>query len=74
MTEFDEVATLKKLKEETKNIRYRYYKKSCLDRYKGELLTLYRSGASRAELRRWLRTQQIKVAWSTVNRWIIKNG
>ncbi len=74
MTEFDEVATLKKLKEETKNIRYRYYKKSRLDRYKGELLTLYRAGASRAELRRWLRTQQIKVASSTVNRWITKNG
>ncbi len=76
MTEFDEVATLKELKEETKNIRYRCYKKyrSRLDRYKNELLILYQDGATRAELKRWLRRKKIKVAWSTVNRWIAKNG
>ncbi|EID5629741.1 hypothetical protein ABV825_005128, partial [Escherichia coli] len=50
------------------------YRKSRLDRYTGELLQLYRAGASAAELQRWLREKRIRVVLSTVTRWLAKNG
>lgn len=73
MPEFDIQAELDALKTQTKVIRQRRYSRSRLDRYKGELLLLYRAGASAAELQRWLRRQRVKVAWSTVYRWLQKH-
>ncbi len=76
MTEFDETTELKKRQEESQKIRFRFYKKhrSRLDRYKGELLTLQRTGATCKDLQVWLREHRIKVHYSTVHRWLSKNG
>ncbi len=46
------------------------YRKSRLDRYAGELIQLHNAGASKAELQRWLREHRMRVAHSTVARWI----
>ncbi len=62
------------LKKQTKSIRKRRLGISRLDRFKGELLTLHKKGAIVAELQRWLRKKRIKVEYSTVYRWIKKNG
>lgn len=74
MNEFDPDLEVKKLKEQTSTIRKTRYSKSRLDRYKGELLTLSQSGATCAELQRYLRTKRIKVVHSTVARWLAKHG
>ena len=73
MRDFDLDTELTALKTQTQVIRKRRYSRSRLDRYKGELLQLYRAGASAAELQRWLRRQRVKVAWSTVYRWLQKH-
>ena len=52
---FDARHELTRLREQTQTIRKKTYRKSRLDRYTGELLQLYRAGASAAELQRWLR-------------------
>ena len=70
----DVQSELEKLKLQTQKVRKKRYYKSRLDRYKGELLKLYQSGASVAELRRWLLARRIKVVTSTVSRWIKKNA
>ena len=67
--EFDTAAELAALQAQTRRIR-----PSRLDRYTGELLSLYQAGASAAELQRWLRARRIKVVLSTVTRWLEKNG
>uniref|UniRef100_UPI001D0E46A9 hypothetical protein n=1 Tax=Klebsiella pneumoniae TaxID=573 RepID=UPI001D0E46A9 len=59
---------------QTRRIRQVRYRPSRLDRYTGELLSLYQAGASAAELQRWLRARRIKVVLSTVTRWLEKNG
>lgn len=74
MNEFDPEMEVKKLQEQTSTIRKTRFSQSRLDRYKGELLTLSRSGATCAELQRYLRTKRIKVVHSTVARWLVKNG
>jgi hypothetical protein len=74
MDTFNVKNELKKLKTQTKDIRVLRYKKSRLELYRGELLSLYKNGASKSELQRWLRTKKIKVVWSTVSRWIDQNG
>lgn len=74
MNEFDPDFEVKKLKEQTSIIRKTRFSQSRLDRYKGELLTLSQSGATCAELQRYLRTKRIKVVHSTVARWLAKNG
>lgn len=45
---------------------------SRLIRFKSELLALYANGATVADLQRWLRKQGIKVAHSTISRWLAK--
>lgn len=62
------------LKAQTKAIRKRGYKKSRLDRYKGELLALYNIDVTPTEIQRWLKDRRIKVVLSTVTRWLKKNG
>lgn len=72
--DFDVNNELKKLREQTKIIRKRRYSRSRLDKYAGELLAMYRAGATTAQLQRWLRRHRIKVVHSTVARWLAKHG
>ncbi|ENQ8650502.1 hypothetical protein ACEQ8A_004189 [Vibrio fluvialis] len=77
MTDFDVQSELSALKAQTQTIRKRSYstRKSRLDKYKYQLLELHQAGATGAELQRWLRTnKRIKVAHSTVLRWLEKHG
>ncbi|CDL80430.1 hypothetical protein [Xenorhabdus cabanillasii] len=74
MPQFDAGKELAALREQTRIIRKRRYRKSRLDRHAGELLQLYREGASAAELQRWLRVKRIRVVLSTVTRWLARNG
>lgn len=74
MTDFDPDLEVNKLKKQTSTIRKKRYSKSRLDRYKGELLSLSNAGATCAELQRFLRTKRIKVAYTTVSRWLAKHG
>ncbi|ELV8625803.1 MULTISPECIES: hypothetical protein [Vibrio] len=77
MTDFDVQSELSALKDQTQTIRKRSYstRKSRLDKYKYQLLELHQAGATGAELQRWLRTnKRIKVAHSTVLRWLEKHG
>lgn len=74
MPDFDPAAELSRLKSQTQTIRKKRYTKSRLDVFKGELLSLSRAGASVAELQRWLITKKIKVNWTTIRRWLDKNG
>lgn len=71
---FDAQTELAALQKQTQIIRKKRYTSSRLDRFKGEILTLHKAGASVAELQRWLQTRRIKVVHSTVARWIAKNG
>ncbi|QCU89120.1 hypothetical protein [Klebsiella pneumoniae] len=52
--QFDTAAELAALQAQTRRIRQVRYRPSRLDRYTGELLSLYQAGASAAELQRWL--------------------
>lgn len=72
MPDFNVQSELSALKIQTNNIRKRSYKprQSRLDRYTYELLSLHSTGATSAELQRWLRSKRIKVAHSTVLRWL----
>lgn len=77
MSDFDVQSELSTLKDQTKTIRKRSYsaRKSRLDKYTHQLLALNQAGASGAELLRWLRAnKRIKVAHSTVLRWLDKHG
>jgi len=74
LLEFDAETEAVRLKAETKTIRSRGYRRSRLDKYTAELITLRHQGVSIAELQRWLRCKRIKIAWSTVSRWLNKHG
>jgi hypothetical protein len=67
-------STLERLQAETKTLRKTRFRKSGLDKVGGELIKLHKAGATKAELKRWLKSQNIIVAWSTVHRWIEKNS
>jgi hypothetical protein len=62
------------LKRQTKMSRQKRYGQSRLDQYKNQLIALYSDGSTIAELQRWLRGKRVKVEWSTVSRWMNKNG
>lgn len=74
MDSFDVTYEVKKLKEQTQMSRQMRYGESRLDQYKKQLILLQMNGATIAELQRWLRAKRIKVEWSTVSRWMDKNG
>lgn len=74
MSDFDVDEELNQLKEQTKMNRQQRYGQSRLDKYNKQLIKLRIGGASIAELQRWLLSKRIKVEWSTVSRWLIKNG
>ena len=73
---FDPAEEVHQLKAQTQMIRKRTYRPrvSKLDKYQGELLSMHREGASGAELQRWLRKKRMKVALSTVLRYLEKHG
>lgn len=71
--DFDPLAELAILRQQTTAIRKSRYPHSRLDLHRAELLALHRRGASTAELQRWLRKNRIKVVHSTVARWLAKH-
>lgn len=71
---FDPHKEKQALNAQTKAIRKRTYKKSRLDRYKGEILALYKLQTKPSEIQRWLQDKRIKVVLSTVTRWLKKNA
>lgn len=71
---FDVDAELAALKRHTEITKRHRYARSRLDKYKSELLRLHQAGATIVELQHWLRKHRVKVAHSTVSRWIKKHG
>lgn len=67
---FDAAAEAARLKAQTRARRRPRYRRSRLDRYKGELLALRREGCTTAELQRWLLARRIRVQHATVARWL----
>lgn len=65
---------LRAVKKHTKIIRKKRFYKSKLDKHHDHLIGLYKVGASKAEIQRWLRGKRIKVVWTTVHRWFQKHG
>lgn len=76
MSEFDADTEVARLKAHTKAIRKRDYSRriSKLDKYKGEIMSMHRAGASGAELQRWLKEKRISCALTTVLRYVQRNG
>ena len=73
---FNAEQEVQQLKEHTRIIRKRNYwrRKSKLDQYAGELVSMSKAGASHSELQRWLKSKKIIVDRSTVCRFIQNNG
>ena len=71
---FDAAREARSLRAETRERRRRRFYRSRLDRHAHELLALRAEGASAAELRRWLRRRGVRVAHSTVARWLRRQG
>ena len=67
---FDAAAEADRLRAQTKARRRPRYRRSRLDRYKGELLALRGEGCTTAELQRWLLAHRIRVQHATVARWL----
>lgn len=77
MENFDATGELAELRAETAMRRKRSYaqRKSRLDRYHGEIALMFKEGGSIREIQRWLRKKKaIRVAESTVHRWIRNKG
>ena len=63
------------MKQLTKNIRQKTYRRSSLDAFNCIILRYYQNGASLAEIHRWLQVEQnVTVAYSTLYRWVKKNA
>lgn len=71
---FNEVHEVSQLKAETRLIARKRNKPSKLDMYRVHLLKLYKKGASKAELQRWLFRKGVAVNWTTVKRWLDRNA
>ena len=64
----------KQLKSENQEKKKLKYRKSRLDIYRKQLISLSKDHAVNAtELQLWLRKKRIKVAISTITRWLKKN-
>lgn len=76
MSEFDAIAEVQRLKAQTQARRKRPYSRriSKLDKYKGEIISMHRAGASGAELQRWLKEKRISCALTTVLRYVQRHG
>ena len=71
---FDAAAEAARLRAQTRARRRPRYRRSRLDRYKGELLALREEGCTTAELQRWLLAHRIRVQHATVARWLRRHG
>ena len=67
---FDAAAEAALLRAQTRSRRRPRYRRSRLDRYKGELLALHDEGCTTAELQRWLLARRVRVQHATVARWL----
>ena len=67
---FDAAAEAERLRAQTRARRRPRYRRSRLDRYKGELLALRDEGCTTAELQRWLLARRVRVQHATVARWL----
>lgn len=67
---FDATAEAALLRAQTRARRRPRYRRSRLDRYKGELLALRAEGCTTAELQRWLLARRVRVQHATVARWL----
>ena len=67
---FDAADEAARLRAQTRARRRPRYRRSRLDRYKGELLALRAEGCTTAELQRWLLARRIRVQHATVARWL----
>lgn len=77
MENFNAADELIKLRADTAMRRKRSYakRKSRLDRYHGEIALIFKEGGSIREIQRWLRKRKaIRVAESTVHRWLKNKG
>jgi len=73
MDNLNAIDKVDQLKAHKRRIRKRVYRRSQLDKFRGELITLRREGATATELQRWLQQQRIRVALTTVTRWLEKH-
>lgn len=74
MKPFDARAEVENLKRIQLAARKRTYRSSRLDPFRFEILSLYREGATAAQIRIWLRRKKrIAVVHSTVARWLRRN-
>ena len=71
---FGAAAEAARLRAQTRARRRPRYRRSRLDRYKGELLALRAEGCTTAELQRWLLAHRIRVQHATVARWLRRHG
>ena len=71
---FDAAAEAALLRAQTRARRRPRYRRSRLDRYKGELLALRDEGCTTAELQRWLMAHRIRVQHATVARWLRRHA
>ncbi len=71
---FDAAAEAASLRAETRARRRPRYRRSRLDRYKGELLALRDEGCTTAELQRWLLARRVRVQHATVARWLRRHA
>ncbi len=71
---FDAAAEAARLRAQSRARRRPRYRRSRLDRYKGELLALRAEGCTTAELQRWLLAHRIRVQHATVARWLRRHG
>ncbi len=69
---FNAKAEALRLKNEKKLISKKRFKPSKLD--KQRLLALYEEDTCIANLQRWLLRKGVRVHWTTVKRWVQKNG
>jgi predicted GNAT family acetyltransferase len=68
-------ATVTRLKADAEENRRRpYSRRSRLDRFEDDLLTLHAAGARVVDLQSWLKEQRITVSHSTISRWLEKRG
>lgn len=69
----DDIETeLAQIRQQRRAARRKRYYRSRLDRYRAELVALRRAGATLAEIAAWLRRRRIKVACSTICRYLAK--
>lgn len=65
-------AELAAIRQQRRSARRKRYYRSRLDRYRAELVALRRAGATLAEIAAWLRRRRIKVACSTISRYLAR--